>query len=175
MTTGLLILRVVLGGYVAAHGIQKLTHYWGGGGVAASIQEFRSDGFAGGIWTALAAGLTQIGAGVLLVVGLATPLAAAGLIGVMTIATTVKLHVGFWSQDGGFEYPSLLAFLAVVVAWTGPGGWSLDRVLGLTPHWTDWVGAAATVVGIGAALGMRLVLHRPDLTAAALVDASNVQ
>jgi putative oxidoreductase len=127
------------------------------------------------IWAALAARLTQIGAGLLLVVGLATPLAAAGLIGVMTIATTVKLHVGFSSQDGGFEYPSLLAFLAVVVAWTRPGDWSLNGLPGLTPYWTDWVGAAATGVGVGAALGMRLVLHRPDMTAAALVDGSDVQ
>lgn len=63
MTTGLLILRVVLGLVLAAHGSQKLTHHLGGDGLAGSIKEFADDGFRGGPLTALAAGGTQIGAG----------------------------------------------------------------------------------------------------------------
>nr|WP_277602102.1 DoxX family protein [Nocardioides sp. KC13] len=158
-----MVLRVVLGGFVAAHGIQKLTYWWGGTGLTGSTQEFRDDGFLGGVWTALLAGLTQVGAGVLLIGGLLTPAAATGVIGVMTVATTVKLRSGFWSQDGGFEYPLFLAALGVVVAWTGPGSWSVDEIVGLTAYWIPAVSLAATVGGIGAALLLRLALHRDHL------------
>jgi putative oxidoreductase len=162
MDIGLLVLRVALGAFVAAHGIQKLSHFWGGEGVAASAAELRADGFRGGLLTALMAGGTQIAAGFALIIGLLTPAAAAGVLGVMTVATTVNLRVGFWSQDGGFEYPLFLAVLAVVVAWTGPGRYSLDRFIGLSGHWNNWVSATATLVGIGAALLLRAVLHRTD-------------
>jgi hypothetical protein len=50
----------------------------------------------------------------------------------------------------------------VVVAWTGPGRYSLDRFIGLSGHWNNWVSATATLVGIGAALLLRAVLHRTD-------------
>jgi hypothetical protein len=89
-----------------------------------------------------------------------------------SIPRVVLGHYGFVGVS--VEYPTLLAFLAVV-AWKGPGDSSLGRRLGLIPLWTDGVSAAATVIGTGAALSMRLVLHRTDLTAAGLYDASNVQ
>jgi putative oxidoreductase len=158
MNIGLLILRIALGAFVGAHGIQKMTHLWGGDGVAGSAREFRADGFRGGRLTAVMAGGTQIAAGAALIVGLLSPVAAAGVLGVMTVATTVKLQAGFWSQDGGFEYPLLLAVLAVVVAWSGPGRYSLDQLIGMNGHWA-WVSAAATVAGIGAALLLRVFLH----------------
>jgi hypothetical protein len=83
-----------------------------GGGLAAATREFRDDGFAGGAITAVIAGGTQIAAGFGVALGLLTPLAGAGIIGVMTVAAKVKLTVGFWSQDGGYEYPLFLALLA---------------------------------------------------------------
>jgi putative oxidoreductase len=165
MNIGLLILRLVVGAFVAAHGIQKMTHLWGGGGLSASTEEFRNDGFAGGAATALLAGVTQIGAGALLVLGLLTPLAAAGVAGVMTVAATVKLRHGFWSPHDGYEYPALLTVMAIVTAWTGPGRYSLDAAAGLTRYWTTWPAVAATVAGLGAALLLRLVLHRPQSVA----------
>jgi putative oxidoreductase len=162
MDIGLLVLRLALGTFVAGHGIQKLTHHWGGGGLSASSAEFRHDGFAGGRITALFAGTVQVGAGILLVLGLATPLASAGVLGVMVIATGVKIRVGFWSQDGGFEYPLILSLLAVAVAWTGPGSLSLDRLIGIQGlPW--WVAAVATVAGLAGAGLLRLALYRKAL------------
>jgi putative oxidoreductase len=155
---GLLILRIALGTFVGAHGLQKTTYLWGGDGIAGSAREFQADGFRGGRLTAVMAGGTQIAAGAALIAGLLTPAAAAGVLGVMTVATTVKLRAGFWTQNGGFEYPLLLAVLAVVVAWTGPGRYSLDELIGLNGQWA-WVSAAATVAGIGAALLLRASLH----------------
>ena len=159
MDFGLLIIRAVLGAFVAAHGIQKLTYLWGGGGLDAAAAEFKADGFRGGRVTAVVAGGTQVAAGLALIAGLLTPAASAGILGVMATATGVKLRAGFWSQDGGFEYPLFLAALAVATAWTGPGRYSLDQLAGLTGVWSAAVSTAATVGGIGSALVLRIALH----------------
>ena len=126
MNAGLLVLRLAVGLLVAAHGVQKLTHHLGGDGLQGSIAEFEGDRFRGGLLTALAAGVTQVGAGALLTVGLLTPVAGAGVIGVMLTAASTKIAHGPWAQHDGFEYPLLLAVLGAAVAWTGPGAWSLD-------------------------------------------------
>ncbi len=160
MDIGLLIVRLVLGAFVALHGIQKATYLWGGGGLEASSAEFRADGFAGGKVTAFIAAGTQIFAGVALVAGLLTPLASAGVIAVMSIATMVKIRHGFWSQDGGYEYPLFLTALGVAVAWTGPGAISLDAALGLSDLWVAGVSIAATLAGIVGAVATYFVLHR---------------
>jgi putative oxidoreductase len=157
---GLLILRVVVGLLVAAHGVQKLSHWLGGDGIEGSIKEFADDGFRGGLATALAAGGTQLGAGLMLAAGLITPAASAGVVGVMVVAASTKLSNGPWVQHNGYEFPALLAVIATALAWTGPGDWSLDHVIGLTP-WSAPVAVAATVAGIAGALGMRMALHRP--------------
>jgi putative oxidoreductase len=164
MNTGLLILRLLVGGFVAAHGVQKLTYFWGGSGLIGSSEQFRNDGFTGGLLTALTAGATQVGGGVLLMLGLLTPLATAGVAGVMTVAVAVKRPKGFWSQHDGYEYPAFLALAAIALAWTGPGGFSLDRAAGIAHYWNSWAAIAATVIGIGAALLVRLFLHRPQAT-----------
>ena len=165
MAIGLLIIRVVLGALVAVHGIRKATRLWGGGGLDASSAEFRADGFVGGRVTAFIASGTQIAAGIALVAGLLTPLASAGVITVMGIATIVKLGHGFWSQDGGYEYPLFLTVLGVAVAWTGPGALSLDAALGLSGFWVAGVSIAATLAGIVGAALTYLVLHRPTRVA----------
>jgi putative oxidoreductase len=77
MDIGLLVLRVALGAVVAAHGIQKLSPFWGCKGAAASAAECRADGFRGGLLTGLMAGGTQIAAGRALIIGLLTPGASA--------------------------------------------------------------------------------------------------
>jgi putative oxidoreductase len=84
--------------------------------------------------------------------GLLTPIASAGIIGVMLVAASTKLPNGPWEQHDGYEYPLLLAVVAVVVAWTGPGAWSLDRLFGLTP-WPAAASAVVTAVGVVAAAG----------------------
>jgi putative oxidoreductase len=163
MTIGLALMRIVLGAFVAAHGFQKLTRFWGGGGLEASSAEFRDDGFRGGKVTAFVASMTQLGSGILLILGLLTPLASAGAIAVMTIAVIVKLHVGFWSQNGGFEYPILLTILGIATAFAGPGSFSVDGLLGLTAYWTGWVSAAAAAAGVLGSFATYAILHRRDL------------
>ena len=90
----------------------------------------------------------ELGAGLLLVLGLLTPLAAAVLIGDMLVAI-FKVHAarGLWSQNGGFEYNLVLVALLLAVGLIGPGLYSMDRRLpfALPRPWT-FVGALAVTV-----------------------------
>ena len=160
MDAGLLILRLVAGLLVAGHGLQKMTFWFGGHGLAGGTEEFRHDGFRGGRLTALAAGTGQVSSGVGLAVGALTPLAAMVVIGVMTVAITVKWHNGLWVQNDGYEYPLVLVVLAATLALTGPGRWSFDHRLGLTP-WPLWLSVTTVVLGLGSGFLTRLILHRP--------------
>ncbi|HLJ07610.1 MAG TPA: DoxX family protein, partial [Acidimicrobiia bacterium] len=79
----LLVLRVSTGAVFLAHGIN---HIFGGGKIAGTAGWFESLGMRPGWLHAWTASLTEIGAGGLLVLGLFTPVAAAGVIGVMLVA-----------------------------------------------------------------------------------------
>ncbi|MET9356054.1 DoxX family protein [Streptomyces sp. NPDC006617] len=160
MDAGLLVLRLVVGLLIAGHGVQKVSFRLGGNGLAGGTEEFRRDGFRGGRLTALAAGASQIGSGLFLAAGLLTPLAAMAAMGVMTVAGTVKWHKGLWVQNDGYEYPLVLVVVSAALALTGPGRWSVDRALGVTP-WPVWVAVAAIAIGPSSALLTRLLLHRP--------------
>ncbi|GLW68237.1 hypothetical protein Kpho02_05360 [Kitasatospora phosalacinea] len=160
MDTGILVLRLLVGLLVAGHGVQKVSSHLGGKGLDGGTEEFRADGFRGGTLTALAAGSGQIGSGLLLAAGFLTPLAATGAIGVMTVALTVKWRHGLWVQDDGYEYPLVLIGTAAALAATGPGDWSLDAAVGLTPY-PLWWAAVALSAGLGSGLLTRVVLHRP--------------
>ncbi|MDI2128294.1 DoxX family protein [Yinghuangia seranimata] len=160
MDTGILILRLLVGLLVAGHGVQKVSRRLGGKGLDGGVEEFRSDGFRGGVLTALAAGGGQIGSGLLLAAGFLTPLAAAGAVGVMTVALTVKWRNGLWVQNDGYEYPLVLIGAAVALSATGPGAWSLDAAFGLTAY-PLWWSAVVLAAGVGCGLLTRLVLHRP--------------
>ncbi|MCL7376906.1 DoxX family protein [Streptomyces sp. 35G-GA-8] len=160
MDAGLLLLRLVVGLLIAGHGVQKVSHLLGGEGLAGGTEEFRRDGFRGGRLTAVVAGGSQIGAGLFLSAGLLTPLAATAAMGVMTVAGTVKWSKGLWVQHDGYEYPLVLVVVAASLALTGPGRWSLDQALGLTP-WPLWIAVAAIVAGPLSGLLTRAVLYRP--------------
>ncbi|WP_345701753.1 DoxX family protein [Kitasatospora terrestris] len=172
MNTGILILRLLVGLLIAGHGVQKVSFHLGGKGLDGGTEEFRADGFRGGILTALAAGGGQIGSGLLLAVGLLTPLAAIGAIGVMTVALSVKWRNGLWVQNDGYEYPLVLIGAATALAATGPGDWSLDAAFGLTPY-PLWWAALALAAGLGSGLLTRIVLHRPSPGARASVSSGH--
>ncbi|MET9292248.1 DoxX family protein [Streptomyces sp. NPDC003077] len=159
MDAGLLVLRLVAGLLIAGHGVQKVSFRLGGHGLAGGTEEFRQDGFRGGRLTALVAGASQIGAGLFLAAGLLTPGAVAAAMGVMTVATIVKWRHGLWVQNDGYEYPLVLVVTAAVLALTGPGRWSADHALGLTP-WPLWITLAAIVLGPVGGLLARVVLGR---------------
>lgn len=161
MDNGLLVLRLVVGLLIAGHGAQKVSFRLGGIGLAGGTEEFRRDGFRGGAITALAAGGSQIGAGLFLAAGLITTAASMAAMGVMTVAGTVKWHKGLWVQNDGYEYPLVLVAVCAALALTGPGRWSLDHVLGLAGR-PLWVAIAAIVIGPTSGLVTRMVLRGPS-------------
>jgi putative oxidoreductase len=148
---GRLLVRLVIGGLFVGHGTQKLFGWFGGGGPEGTGKFFESIGLRPGKKHALAAGTAEAAGGALLAAGLATPVAAAALIGVM--ATAVKqVHwpKGPWVTSGGWEYNAVLIAVLFTLAERGPGKISLDEALGTTRCGTRWA-LFALGAGVGGA------------------------
>ncbi len=147
MGIGLLILRLTVGVTLAAHGVQKLFGWFGGPGLDATGQFFETIGFLPGRRHALMAGLAETGGGLLLALGLFTPIGAALICSVMLVALAVHIKNGFFAQNGGYEYTIVLGVAALSVAFTGPGSLSLDALFGSHFSGTFW-GIAALLGGV---------------------------
>jgi putative oxidoreductase len=143
---GLLLVRLVLGLTMAAHGAQKLFGWFDGAGLEGTGQFFAMSGYPSGETMALVAGLSETLGGLGLALGLLTPLAGAAVLGTMINAIAVKWGGGFFAPEG-VEFELLLAAAATGVALTGPGRLAVDRLLpGLRAHRLGF-GAAAVVLG----------------------------
>ena len=165
MDVGLVILRLVVGLTVAAHGTQKLFGWFGGYGLAGTGGFFEQLGFRPGKVQAALAGLAELGGGLLLATGLATPVGAALITMVMVVAIgSVHLPKGFWVSDGGFEYNLLVVASVFALACTGPGEYSIDAAAGLALSGLKY-GLAALVAGFvlggGALLGRKAPASAP--------------
>lgn len=155
--TGLLILRLVLGLTMAAHGAQKLFGWFGGGGISGTGQFFTASGYPAGDAMAVLAGLTETLGGLGLAAGLLTPLAGAALFGTMINAIAVHGAGSFFAPEG-IEYELLLTAGAAALALTGPGRYAVDRFLPVLRAHRLTHGALA--VALGAVLAAVLLLVR---------------
>ena len=126
---GLLILRLALGVTMGAHGLQHLFGLFGGPGISGFARMLETFGYHK--QTTLLSwitGIVELGGGALVVVGLFTPLAAAGLLGVAANIVYAKYHGGFFEGQGrGFEFELLLGAVALGLLFTGAGSISLER------------------------------------------------
>ena len=157
MSYGLLLLRVVVGGTMAAHGAQKLLGWFDGPGLGGVRKMLGSFGFRWPALMALGLALTEC-AGLLFAVGFLTPLAALGIAVVMLNAVAlVHFKNGFWNGNGGYEFNLVLLTVAVAVSATGPGRFSIDRAL----RWDDNLSGLWWGVGVigGAAVLALLTLN----------------
>lgn len=154
----LLVFRVTFGVIFALHGVGKIR-----GGISGTAGWFDSIGMRPGALHARAAAATEIGTGVLLAVGLLTPLAAAGVVGVMVVAGwTVHRGKGFMIVNEGWEYTFVVGVTAVLIAALGPGDYSLDEAFGLADNWNGWVGLAiAALLGVVGGIAHLAVFFRP--------------
>ncbi len=153
MAYGLLLIRVVFGLTVAAHGGQKLFGWFGGWGLSKTAAAFGSMRYRAPLLMAFAAAVGEVGGGVLFAVGWATPFAALLLAVVMINAiATVHGAKGFWLSNGGYEYNLAILTVALGVAATGPGRLSLDALIGWDGlsglRWGLAVAIAAAVVSV---------------------------
>ncbi len=159
---GLLILRVVLGLTLAAHGFNK---FFGGGRIPGTAGWFESIGMKYGKFQAVAAASTEVSAGLALVAGLLTPIPAAGFVALMFVAAwTVHRPNGFFIVKEGWEYNLVLALSAVAVATIGPGQYSLDWLIFGTNWRNGWHGLLISLLlGLGGGLGQLLLFYRPPV------------
>ncbi|MGW7135239.1 DoxX family protein [Streptomyces xanthophaeus] len=155
---GLLLLRLVLGLTMAAHGSQKLFGWFGGGGISGTGQFFTASGYPAGDAMAVLAGLTETLGGLALALGLLTPLAAAALVGTLVNAIAVHGAGSFFAPEG-IEYELLLTAGAAVLALTGPGRYAADRFLPPVLR-GDRPAHGALAVLLGLVLGGVLLLVR---------------
>jgi putative oxidoreductase len=144
---GLLILRLVVGLTMSAHGAQKAFGWWKGSGWAGWRAVMVRMGFRPAtMWGVIGIGAELIG-GLFLALGFLTPLAAMALVG-QSVVIIIKAHWsrGFWGRDGGFEFPLSLAAGVVAIVGTGAGALSLDAALGLA--WPVEVRVALAALGV---------------------------
>ena len=73
---------------------------------------------------------------------------------------------GVFASTNGIEVPLLYGTGAVALALTGPGGYSLDALVGLRPYWTPAVVWSALALGAIGGLA-NLAIRRPAAQAAA--------
>ncbi|WP_245547292.1 DoxX family protein [Nocardia brevicatena] len=159
---GLFLLRLLLGATFLYHGLQKLTGWFHGPGLDGTRDMMEQGGWHQPSLAAALLTAGEVGGGVLLVLGLATPLAAGAVLAVMLDAWAWKqgMHPGFQYKagPGAVEYESVLAGIAAIVILTGPGRWSFDRGRG----WATRPGGGSFVVlvlAIAAAVGTWWYLH----------------
>jgi len=162
--SGLLLIRLVLGGTLIMHG---WNHWRGGGKIAGTARWFDGLGLRPGLMHAWSSVVTELGAGTLLVLGLVTPLGCAGAIGPMAVAGVVAhRRNGFFVFRDGYEYVLMISVVAVALAALGPGRVSLDHAAGIRFAGTAGV-LTALIAGLGGAALLLAASWRPSVPSTA--------
>ncbi|WP_067678814.1 DoxX family protein [Nocardia miyunensis] len=118
------MLRTVVGTTMIAHGVKH------GRSLAGTAGWFESIGFAQPRTQARASAVVEVGAGVAMIAGAGTPLAASAVVATMAVAArTVHAANGFFITSEGYEYVLNLATASVVISALGSGRWSVDGLV----------------------------------------------
>ena len=162
MDLAILVVRLIVGLGLAAHGAQKLFGWFGGYGLNATGEFFVQLGFAPGRLFAAAASAGELASGLLVALGFLGPVGPALMLSVMIVAAgSVHWANGLFATSNGIELPLLYAAGAVGIALAGPGIYSLDALLGLGALWTPRLIGAALAVGVVGGFANLLVRRKP--------------
>jgi putative oxidoreductase len=168
VSSGLLILRLVILVIMAFHGTQKLFGWWDGGGLDRAENFFASQGFRPPRLMAAVAGVTELTGALLVGAGLLTVLGVAMLTGLLTNVTTIHLRNGLDSRKHGFELELMILAGVGTVGLSGPGRWSLDQWFAVPNR--SWFGVVAIGLGLMAGLVVSatrgVARPRPHVTSA---------
>ena len=161
VSAGLLVVRLVVGLLMAAHGSQKLLGWFGGHGIAGTGMFLESIGFRPGHFFATLAAATEVVSGLLVALGLLGPVGPALMLSVMIVAAvTVHWKNGLFAASNGIELALFYGTVAAGLALIGFGRYSLDALLGLTSLYTPTWALVALAVGILGGVG-NLLARRP--------------
>jgi putative oxidoreductase len=151
----LLLFRCGVGVVMLAHGIN---HIIGGGKIAGTARWFGSMGMKFPLMQAWTASLTEVAAGVGLIVGFLMPLCGAGVVGITTVAWLINHRKnGFFifRPGEGYEYVMTLLVCGVALGTLGGGEWTLDHAFELDD---DFIGATGFLISLVAGGGGALLL-----------------
>lgn len=123
---GLLIARVLLGAVLIVHGGQKLFS----NGVAGTGAFFESVGVPAATFFAGFAGTVELVGGILLVLGLLTPVVSV-FVAIVMAGAYFYVHQanGIYAAENGWELVAVIGLATVVFGLVGPGRFSLDALI----------------------------------------------
>jgi len=161
---GLLLLRVALGALLIAHGLQNAFGLWGGPGPAGLKESLTAAGYQNaGLLSYVTAG-AQLASGVLLVLGLFTPVAAAVAMGLLLNGALAAIEADGWRLvlSSAGEQLSVLTAVAAAIVLAGPGRYGFDGSRGWArrPFIGSFLALVLGAVG-GVAAWMFLRGHNP--------------
>ena len=146
---GILLIRVMLGSVMFAHGASKVFGIWGGKGLEETVA-MMSQNY--GPFLAYLSIFTELIGGAAMILGLVTRFWGIGIfINMMVAVIGVHLANGFIGK-GGFEFPLTLAIMALAVVISGPGALSLDAMLFKVPQKIQIMREASRRVSVGSAV-----------------------
>lgn len=160
---GLLLLRFAIGGTFVAHGMQKVFGLWGGPGISGFARVLDGFGFRETLALSWATGIAELVAGAFVVLGVGTPLAAAGLVAIMLNVVLLKLGAGggfFATDPRGVEREAVLGLGAAALVLTGAGHVALERGRTWNRRPAPW-GVLAMIIGVAAGLLVFFLLRDP--------------
>src|SRR5687768_813996 len=171
---GILLIRVVTGGFFAAHGSQMLFGWFGGRGIRRVSAGFHDRGFRPAFPFAMAAALTELCGGLGVAFGVLWPLPAVALIGPMTVAVVNVHWPKLWVTEQRSEYPLVLGVVMAGIGLLSTGRISVDHLLGIElppgPAYAIAFGCTVPIVA-AALLSSRNVKRRERVTAAEQLKA----
>lgn len=125
--SGLIFLaRIALGVILIGHAWMKFFT----DGISATAENFESMGVPAATVAAAAAGSAELGSGILIVLGLFTPVAAVIAVGTMVGAWWFDSRgSGLFVTDGGWELVLAIGTASALLVVTGGGQYSVDRLI----------------------------------------------
>ncbi len=152
---GLVLLRFAVGGVIFAHGVQHVFGLWGGVGLPGLSTALTGFGFRNVNILVWVTALTELVGGAAVVLGLLTPLAAAGLLALMINAVLLKAGNGFFiagpTGAGAVELEVVLGLGAAAIALTGAGRIALENGRTWNRRPAPW-GVLCLIIGVAAGL-----------------------
>ncbi len=161
---GLLLLRLAVAALFIGHGLQNLFGWWDGSGLDGFRDYLSGVGFQNADILAYVAAGGQIVAGLLLLIGLFTPIAAAGALAYLVTALLAEVsrahddaRLSAFLTDG-HEYQVFVVCAVAALILAGPGRYGLDAGRGWARR--PFIGSlAALVLGVGAGIAIWVLLN----------------